>query len=327
MQLGSTVIVTPIDNPSQFDPDWRNSIAMILADDPSVRIDPDYAAYRNDKWIRMQLGFFDAERRRMRLTPKQRSLRLANIWFQGNANVSDTKFRLEPLLLTAAPFETIALDLLGDDDDATAYGLSSPVDAIQAYERLYFNSRMSDGRLNPSCQLRQYFSLPDGQLNEDTPPETLWKMIGALLGYDTLVAIWLWKDAHGIENSSQTYLLDEMWRVAQSRLFLNMFADRIGHESMAKLLASITAQSKMLKEDSQAGSASLDTIKTLMAFLGKTGPVVLNSIARSVDENPELSRQLESEAVSRRAILQAPAVARSGEGAEDAVIEVPETHT
>lgn len=274
MRLNDTVIVTPIDNPGQYDPDWRNSIAIGLMESGSERVDPVYARYTQDPWVKKQMGYFRALQRGLPLTKEQAQFRLASLWFQGN-NVSDVRFRLEPLLLTAVSYRVIALDIMGDCDDLTA---------IEAYEKLYFNIRDKDGRLNKSCQLRQYFALPSGQFNQDTPPEQMWKMIGSLMGYDTLVSVWMWRDAHGIVNSSQEYLLDEMWRLAQSRLFMSMFADRVGHESMAKLLTAISGQQKMIQDGKNAGgSADIEMVKAMQGMLGLMSPVMVGTIAADVD--------------------------------------------
>lgn len=273
MRINNTVIVTPIDNPGQFDPDWRNSIAIGLMES-NDSIYPAYAKYRNDPWIKKQLGYLKAVDRNAPLLKENSMLRLASLWFHGT-NVSDVRFRLEPLLLTPVSYETIAIDLLGDCEF---------VQAIEFYEKLYFNIRDNSGRLNKSCQLRQYFALPSGQFNADTPPEQMWKMIASLMGYDTLVSVWLWKDAHGIVNNSQEYLLDEMWRLAQSRLFMSMFADRVGHESMAKLLSAISAQQKLLHEGKNEGNIEIDMIKSMQGMLGLASPVLIGTIASEVDK-------------------------------------------
>jgi len=274
MRLNDTIIVTPIDNPGQYDPDWRNSIALGLMESPDERIDPVYSKYTNDPWVRRQMAYFRAMSSKRPLTRDQMRLRLASLWFQGN-NVSDVRFRLEPLLLTAVSYRVIALDILGDCED---------LDAIEAYEKLYFNIRDDEGRLSKSCQLRQYFALPSGRFSQDTPPEQMWKMIGSLMGYDTLVSVWMWKDAHGIVNNSQEYLLDEMWRLAQSRLFMSMFADRVGHESMAKLLSAISGQQKMIQDGKNAGaSTDEEMVRAMQGILGLMSPRLVGSIGADVD--------------------------------------------
>ena len=207
MELGNTVIVTPSDNPCQFEPDWRNSVASAIIDFPDDEFPKEYVDYKKDPWIIKQVDFMRSVRSGKELTKNQKKLRLANIWYHGSL-VSDVRFRLEPLLLTSVGIDVIALDICGDIDMS---------DAISAYEKLYFNIRDNDGRLHRSCQLRQYFALPSGEMDLDTPPEQIWKMVGALMGYDTLTSIWLWSDAHGRNHTSQEYMIDEMWRVAQSR--------------------------------------------------------------------------------------------------------------
>lgn len=291
MEIGNITIVTPMDNPCQYDPSWRNDIAMALVDFPNEKLDPEYVIYKNDPWIKRQVTYLKAVKSGKALTKDQHNLRLANIWYQGS-RLSDTRYRLEPLLLTATNFNVISLDIGGGN---------IPVDAFKAYERLYFNIRLDDGSLNKSCQLRQYFALPTGELDKDTPPEQLWKMVGALMGYDTLVNIWLWTDAHGKVKDSQDFMLDEMWRVAQSSLFMNIFANKVGNESMAKLLASFTAQTKMLRDEKESGQSGLDTTRTLMAILYKSSPEII-SAAKDVDALPTMTEAIRARIAAQRAI-------------------------
>lgn len=292
MRLGDkTVVITPLDNPCQYDPDWRAAIAAAFVDDPMVKIDVEYQRYRLDPYIRRQMQFLRLQRTGGR-TQSDMPVRLANLWAQGSS-VTDVKYRIEPLLLTPVDYEVISLDITGDGMDK---------EAIEAYEKLFFNIRDKEGRLSRSCQLKQYFAMPSGTIDEDTPPEAMWKMIGALMGYDTLVNVWLWKDAHGIANSSQDYVLDEMWRVAQSRLFMSMFANRIGHESMAKLLASISAQQKMLHEDKDSGALSDELTMTLMNVLKLLSPKVLGQAATEVDLQQKVMEAVNARMEAEKAV-------------------------
>jgi len=272
MTIGGTTIVTPTDNPCQFDPDWRGSVAMALFRNPNEPVYPEYQKYKFDPFIRRQISYLRSQNS-PRLNKDQLACRLASLW-AGGASVSDVRFRLDPLLLTPVSYEVIALDIMGDEADPFV---------IETYEKLYFNIRNNEGKLSKSCQLKQYFAMPGGEIDQDTPPEALWKMIAALMGYDTLMGVWLWKDAHGLKETSQEYVLDEMWRVAQSRLFMSMFANRVGHESMAKLLASISAQQKMLHEEKNSGDTGTELVRTLLEVLCKTNPVLINSTAKEVD--------------------------------------------
>lgn len=293
MRVGDrAVIVTPIDNPCQYDPDWRSALASALVESPGARIDPDYARYRRDPWVRAQVAYLSSDRAKVPLVRDTMQTRLANLWAQGTS-LSDARFRLEPLLLTSVDYEVISLDIAGS-------GMYRK--AVETYERLFFNIRDDDGRISKSCQLKQYFAMPSGEIDENTPPEAMWKMIGALMGYDTLVNLWLWKDAHGVCNGSQEYVLDEMWRVAQSRLFLSMFANRVGHESMAKLLASISAQQKMLHEDKDSGQLGDELTSTLMRVLRLLSPKVIGQAASEVDEQQRIMEAVNSRLEAEMAV-------------------------
>lgn len=291
MTVGDRVVVTPIDNPCQYDPDWRAAVASAVFENPGATFQPEYQRYRNDPYVRMQVQYLRTRDSR-RLSQAMFPVRVANLWSMGS-NVSDARFRIEPLLLTAVDYDVIALDITGDGADR---------EAIRAYERIFFNIRDNDGRLSRSCQLRQYFAMPSGVIDENTPPEAMWKMIGALLGYDTLANVWMWKDAHGVTDTSQEYVLDEMWRVAQSRLFMSMFANRVGHESMAKLLASISAQQKMLKEEKSTGDLSMDITTTLMEVLSLAAPRVLDDAASDVDVQTRMIEAVNARLDAERAV-------------------------
>ena len=104
-------------------------------------------------------------------------------------------------------------------------------------------------------------------------------------------------------NSSQEYLLDEMWRLAQSRLFMSMFADRVGHESMAKLLSAISAQQKLIHEGKSAGAIQdQDVVRAMQGILGMASPRVIDAVAMDVDkkgvEDPTASRLRAESAVA-----------------------------
>ena len=291
MEYGGESIVTPIDNPVQFDPDWRNSIATAVVAYPHAKVDPMYQAYLRDPWVKQHVEYLRLSRKGRALSSRQQVFRLASTWNQGS-RVSDVKMRIEPLLLTSAGYDTVA-DIIA--------GGSISRDVFEVYEKLYFNVRDADGGLSKSCQLRQYFALPEGQFAVNTPPERLWKMVGALMGFDTLVNMWLWDRISGFPQRSGEYMLNEMWRVAQSRLFMHIFSDRVGHESLAKLLGAFTAQSKMLHDASSGTGQVFDTAKTLMAFLANTRPTVIGAAA-VVDSVPDLTAAIRAKLAAQKTI-------------------------
>lgn len=291
MEYGSESIVTPIDNPVQFDPDWRNAIATAAVDYPRARVDPLYRDYLQDPWIKQQIEYLQHVRSGRALSKRHTVFRLASTWYQGSS-VSDVKMRIEPLLLTPVGYDVISEDIGGGN---------VPDDVFETYEKLYFNIRDDKGRLSRSCQLRQYFALPEGQFGNNTPPEKLWKMVGALMGYDTLVTMWLWGDASGLTARSSEYMLNEMWRVAQSRLFMHIFSDRVGHESLAKLLSAFTGQAKMLHDSASGTGQVFDTARTLMALLANTRPTIIGAAA-VVDSVPDLTAAIRAKLAAQKTI-------------------------
>lgn len=292
MEYGSTSITTPLDNPVQFDPDWRRSIAVAAVDYPRAKVDPMYGEYLRDPWVKRHIEYLTLANAGRAIPKRLEAFRLASTWYQGS-RVSDTRMRLEPLLLTAVSYNVVAADIGGGD---------VPLEVFETYERLFFNVRRDDGSLSKSCQLRQYFALPDGKFDKDTPKEQLWKMVGALMGYDTLVRMWLWDDfAAGLTARSHEYMLSEMWRVAQSRLFLHIFSDRVGHESMAKLLGAFTAQSKMLHDSASGTGQVFDTARTLMALLANTRPTIIGAAA-VVDSVPDLTASIRAKLAAQKTI-------------------------
>ena len=126
-------------------------------------------------------------------------------------------------------------------------------------------------------------------------------MVGALMGYDTLVTMWLWGDASGLTARSNEYMLNEMWRVAQSRLFMHIFSDRVGHESLAKLLSAFTSPAKMLHESANGTGQAFDTARTLMARRANTRPTVIGAAA-VVDSVPDLTAQIRAKLQAQRQI-------------------------
>ena len=291
MDYGSESIVTPIDNPVQFDPDWRNAIATAAVDYPREKVDPLYREYLQDPWIKGQIDYLRLARSGRALSKRHNVFRLASTWWQGSS-VADVKMRIEPLLLTSVGYDVISDDIGGGNVSK---------DVFEAYEKLYFNIRDDNGRLSRSCQLRQYFALPEGQFGNNTPPERLWKMVGALMGYDTLVTMWLWGDASGLTARSGEYMLNEMWRVAQSRLFMHIFSDRVGHESLAKLLSAFTGQAKMLHDSASGTGQVFDTARTLMALLSNTRPTIIGAAA-VVDSVPAVTAAIRAKLAAQKTI-------------------------
>lgn len=256
--------------------DTRPRAVLAPFDDPACRI------LLNDVFIQAQWAFLVADTRGDALTPDQELMRLAQRWY-GEQRPNNARSRLEPLLLTDVGFDTISLDLLG----SIKY-----VDAIRFYERLYFNCRIDDGSLNQSVQLRQWFALPNGdikmyyrdsELDDDGDPlpgaqpltttAEIWKAIANSMGYDTLMYTWMWQDhAHGMTQRSADFMIEQTWKAAQARLFTDVMEGRVGHESMAKILAAFTSQHKLLLDRKSSGDIAGDIVEAFTGLLSKTAP-------------------------------------------------------
>lgn len=184
MEIGPITIITPYENPAQFEPAWRHHVALGLRDNPEILI-PD--KLRNDEYIAMQLNhlqhtqlkneaFFDTSR-----TVARQAFDIYNM-----ANNSSMRYYIEPLLLTEVPFSAIAEDL----------ALSQ--DVVQYYERVYWACRGEYGECSKSDMLRTTFALgPDMTMATTATQDTVWRMIGATMGYTALTLQWRWQTPAG----------------------------------------------------------------------------------------------------------------------------------
>lgn len=311
MQIGNLTIILPIDDPCAYEPSWRSSVAKAIIDlRPKLQsIDPMYKSYFQDKIVQKFVKYLRAESEGKQLTQEQSYLRVALMWYE-NPSPAGVRFRLEPLLLTGATMETIMLDISGG---------TVPIEVFNFYEKLFFNIRDDEGRLSKSCQLRQSFAMPNGDDLKDADSPEIWKAIAALMGYDVLMHVWMWKDAHGLSSKGSDFLLDETWRAAQSRLFMNVFADKVGHKSLSDILGAYTSQFKMLKEQKLSSSDDNDTTKALMAVLYHTSPQMI-TIAQDVDTLSAETAAIQSR-ISSQLAIEKQKIEDKGSAVSNAVID------
>lgn len=295
MQIGNTTIVTPRDNPLQYDPDWRNSIATALVDFPDYRWEPLYSGYRDDKWLQDQVKYLEVVRNGRRITKQMEFNRLASTISQGNRS-SDVRFKLEALLLTPIEFKVLAQDLEGGGDDPL-----TPL-FFQTYERLYFNCRRPDGRPIRDCQLRMYFALPDAaETGQDTPIEMVWRSIGATLGYRALVTMWMWSDAHGLGKQSRKFIVEDTWRVAQMVLLSRMAKQQISNFDLinaTKAMADIYQMEHNLGVTSTGGEAH---IRVMQGILQQFVPTILTA-TKEVDKQADRTLAIAQRLAAQRNI-------------------------
>lgn len=309
MQVGNLTIVLPIDDPCAYEPSWRHSLGQVLSEH-RPKIPSLYKNFTNDKYVTKYIAYLRAEKAGKELTDDQQMIRLARSWYD-NPSPAAVRFRLEPLLLTGATMETIMLDISGG---------MVPKEVFVYYEKLFFNIRDEEGRLSKSCQLRSSFAMPNGDELEDSTPQEAWKAIAALMGYDVLMHVWMWRDAHGLSTRGPEFLLDETWRAAQSRLFMSVFQNKVGHKSLSDILAAYTSQVKLIRDGKGLSDDGSDTTKALMAVLYQTSPHMI-SVAQDVDAMNAETAAIQSRIESQLAI-EKHKIEDKGKQASDAVIDV-----
>jgi hypothetical protein len=362
-------VVTPVDDPCQFDPAWRSIVATFLFSEglcggsdmeqlaktgcvamlkdegkaaakskkkvkgkdkgkkPDVKtattimrpLEPfasneRYRCLVMDKWISDYLQMCTDEASGMPLRDEHVAMKLARRWHLEPDCEWVMRKRLEPLLLTEATMDVVAMDLVG---------VASARPAIEAYERLYFNCRGDDWNLHPSMQLTQRFATPYGPLRTylkkgeivddegfivgDGRPLArecdVWKAVAATMGYEALIYVWRWWGrAHGMKDDSLEHMLELSWKVSVSKMFIDLFNGDIRHEDVARVLSAYTAQSKRISErraEGKAADGGDSTVQALMAVLYQTSPHMV-----SVDSEEESRRneEIQSRIKSQMAI-------------------------
>ena len=289
MQIENVIITTPIDNPVQYAPDWRSRIAAVFAERPRIRLPYEYAEYHDDPAIVSHADYLRESVGGRMLSKAHKRHRLASTWFQGNRTM-DTRFRLEPLLLTPIGFDVISLDVGGGTVDPEVFRL---------YERLFFNVRTASGMMHPSCHLRTYFATPDGPPGPTSPTEVIWRSVGANLGYDALASMWLWSDAHGLSNRDPGYLLQEMWRVSQAMALGDIYSHRVNHMDLSMLMGRITDHERMRHETNSGTGEGAETTKVLMGILALAKPELILA-AKTVDKQTILDQSIRDRVLSQR---------------------------
>lgn len=287
-------INTPLDDPTQFSPSWRAELAVAMHTYPKLPKQRQYSEYYNDPYVKEYIKFLRSISKTDSIpnTP----MGYAYKWYNNN-NVVDTKYRLEPLLLTPAPLSLISQALAGDTLDEEPFKI---------YERLFFNIRNDDGTLNKSCHLRMHFALPTEQnlLEPDRMPITkVWRIVGAQCGYQTLCRLWMWYDAPDFNDKESKHLPEEAWWMTQSTMLTRMAKGAVSNFDLVSWIGKFTDNERLRMDESRAGDTKEDAMASAMlALLHAAAPKVL-SVSRTVDEIEAINTKL---AEKRQATKLAP---------------------
>lgn len=164
-------ILTPHDDSLSFELDWRSQVASVIAKNHKrVRLPVEV---RGDSDIGDFVRFL---RKGAKTRPdlKRRCERI-NSWH----GVAASRYIIEALLLTEAPYEQIASDI--DAESA---------EDVRLYQSLFFNVRGDSGQVK-SALLRLRFSPAGNQEGDaDQPAARLWKLAALTGGYPLLLQVW-----------------------------------------------------------------------------------------------------------------------------------------
>ena len=192
MQIGKTDIHTPYislgDLPTDYAADWRHQVARELSVDSSIQVPNELS---DDVYIRNHVAYLRtlAEATKpnsnMSISAVVRQYPLHHLAMRLYSQ-DNSKYYLEPLLLTRQPLEVVSADM----------GL--PLELVKLYERLFFASRDNDGNHQNSCYIRTALAMNNRlELNRASPVEHVWRTIAAQLGYTALSYQWSWNSPSG----------------------------------------------------------------------------------------------------------------------------------
>jgi hypothetical protein len=233
MRIGDTHIIVPTDETGDYPSGWRYEVALAMSETGDL---PPNGEVANDPWVQahsdylqLNMEFYDGEVPDPALRPHH----IAAKWHLSD-NINDPRFRIEPLLLTGATYGIIAADTGFRED------------AIEAYEKLFFNTRNEDGSLKKGCYHRCRMAFDENdQMTEATAQDVVWKMAGFTLGYAGLVKLWRWdKDATGLEGSKQG-VFDELWRIAQSILLNRTLRNQVNAFDLNNMMGNYIQNERM----------------------------------------------------------------------------------
>ena len=156
-------------------------------------------------------------------------------------------------------------------------------DAVEIYEKLYFNTRNVDGTLLRGCYNRSRMAMDANEpMNEETEMESVWRYIGFTFGYDALVQVWHWeRDAVGIVGSPKG-LFDEMWRYAQAYLLDKLVRNQVRAFDLNNMMGNYIQDQRMKFDTKQETGDALAGAQIAIGMLQMCAPHV-HEAAKTVD--------------------------------------------
>lgn len=271
---------------------------MAWSSNPKAQWSREYTDYRKDPWIQLQKRYLDIvqraqqERRAPVLDNTMQALRQAIHWYKSR-DLSSSRYRIEPLLLTDISFDTIALDIGGERGEVEP-------DVFRAYERLFFNIRYDDGTLSKSCQLCTYFSNPDGSdLGSNPAKPKQWRVCGARLGYSGLMSLWTWEGHGQREEQDIGYISRDAWKLAQSTLIERLLGGSMNDFDFINQLGKIVESGRLIKDVAPAGKGN-DEIMALLFNVLHTAAPEMKKITMTVDKMESQTAEMAARLASQK---------------------------
>jgi hypothetical protein len=191
MLIADEAIRTPLENPWDFQTNWRNEVARLVCQHhPWGNYD-----YDADRWIRAQVQYLDSTTkdghearvssmcRRVDLRHDERyGVAMANNLYT-SLDRSNARYKCEAMLLCGE---------LSYNQIAKALTDMSPV-IVKAYERIFYSVRDAKGEVLAAPWLREYFA--KGQAVDVTNPNDhgmFWKVKAIEGGWKALHTTWNW---------------------------------------------------------------------------------------------------------------------------------------
>lgn len=289
------IILTPQEDAPDHAPDWRYQIALAYAQNPLWMLPEPWASDAAIRATREYLLVRDMIQDGTYLLAVETDPVLAVFqrifkWHDDNSR-SDTRARLEALLLTPASYDVITQDI---------FAAHVPVDYVETYEKLFFNVRDDAGQLTTSVAMCSKYVPDIAACGTKTDSPTLWKLIAMRGGYTALISYW--SSLHGIGELDRKVLMREaIISVIQAKLLHRAATGQISAYDQNTLLSTLQTginQERALKDEGNDPEVS-ESNKILATALFMMRPELLIAAVN----DPEKQRALNSTKETTREIM------------------------
>jgi hypothetical protein len=287
MRIKDTHIIVPQDETGDYPGSWRHKVAVALVDNPGVM--PEYPELLSDDFVQDHMAYLQLDTDAQGGTPLSSTLRahhVASTWHM-NDDLNSPRFRIEPMLLTGAGYDVIASDI-GNISAAS----------VEAYEKLFFNTRAADGTLGQGCYTRQRLAIDETvPIGAATPTDVIWRMCAFSMGYEGLVSLWHWeKHATGLDGRKPD-ILSEVMREFQVTMLNSVLRRDINAFDLNNVFGNYIQHQRMLFDTKQEVGGVRELSSMMLGFLQVIQPK-LAPAARKVDD--EIGDMVANAAIQER---------------------------